>query len=243
MRITSSRGNDITNFEHWGQCIRKGHFKNGRSAYALADFILNREGTGILESRLSAVLSQPVKFQRATPEFRAKFDSHRGNPSNLDLGIWGNAGPEASLFLGVEAKVDEPFGAETLCKRHQSAVQEREANPRSKAINRVNDLMRVYFSDSRHPCNSQLSNIRYQLLTGTAGTVAVEADVSVFYVVVFKTGECDEEKGQVNTMAYERFLNAANAKSLPSPSENSTAHQLQLNGRSLICIYESFRQV
>ena len=240
MKIAGPKGNEVTTLEQWGQCVRKGHFRRGRSAYALADFILNRNGAGVLASRLSAVLSKPVEFKQATLEYRAKFDSYRGNPSNLDLAVWGRAGATATLFLGVEAKVDEPFNNETVCERYRSAVQEQRRNPRSKAVNRVSDLVQVYFADSAQPCDSRLSDIRYQLLTGTAGTVATEADESVFYVSVFKTGEYDEAKGQANRSAYERFLKAAGAKSLSVPAENTTAHQLQLNGRRLVCIWEWF---
>ena len=78
------------------------------------------------------------------------------------------------------------------------------------------------------------------MLTGAAGTAATEAEVSVFYVSVFKTGEYDEEKGLANRSAYEQFLNAASARALSVPGENTTAHQLQLKGRSLICIWEGF---
>ena len=83
MQITGPKGNDIATMEGWGARVKGGHFREGRSAYSLADFILNRDGAAILESRLSSVLSHPVKLQRAIPEFRASFDSYRGNTSNL----------------------------------------------------------------------------------------------------------------------------------------------------------------
>ena len=114
MRIISWKGNEISSLENWASLFSESHksrhWKEGRSAYSLSDFIMNHGGGAHLESRISSVLSQPVKLETATPEFLAKFDSYKGNRSNLDLGINGRVGSGASLFVGVEAKVDEEFG-------------------------------------------------------------------------------------------------------------------------------------
>ena len=133
MRIEDSRGKEISNLDQWrsrvfGRPSKVRHWKRGRSAYSLAEFILNRRrGAAYLENRLSSVLSRHVKLEHATPEYLAKFDSYRGNPSNLDLGITGHVGWLAlrqSLFVGVEAKVDESFGS-TVSSRYASAIKTR----------------------------------------------------------------------------------------------------------------------
>ena len=82
--------------------------------------------------------------------------------------------------------MDERFGSDTVCKRYQRANY-LEENPRSKAAARVRDLLSQHFGETADPCDSKFSDIRYQLLTSTAGTVAVGADISVFYVMVFET--------------------------------------------------------
>ena len=41
----------------------------------------------------------------------------------LDLGITGRTGSGESLFVGLEAKVDEPFGSETVGERYQKAIE------------------------------------------------------------------------------------------------------------------------
>ncbi len=240
MRITSPKGNYIATLEQWGNCIRHTLWREGRSAYSLADFILNRNGVKILESRISSVLSQPVRLERATPEVRAKFDHYRGNPSNLDLGVCGRVGSKSSLFVGLEAKVDERFGNKTVCERYQAAIRELSRNPRSKALDRVKDLLSLYFADTDDPCDSRFSDIGYQLLTGTAGTVARQKDASIFYVLVFTTREYDKRKGQDNQRNYEKFIEATNGKVLTQDSEGFYVHELTVAGKRLVCIYDYF---
>ena len=239
MRIISPKGDTVSTMEEWSKCVRPPHWKEGRSAYSLADFILNQEGSRILEERLSRVLNDQVRFEEATPEYRAKFDSYRGNPSNLDLGIFGNVGSFSSLFVGLEAKVDEPFG-DTVCARHQSAIKELGRNPRSQAVPRIKDLLSSYFRESLDPCDSRFSGIRYQLLTGTAGTVATQRGMAVFYVMVFKTNLYDEAKGLENRSDYEKFVQATNGDLLMQDGESFQAHSISLANTRLICVYDSF---
>ncbi len=239
MRITSLEGNDIATLEQWGACVRHAHWRKGRSAYSLADFIMNRNGANILESRISSVLSQSIRLEQGTPEFRAPFDSYRG-PSNLDLGIFGRVGSRSSLFVGLEAKVDEPFGDKTVCERYQAASRELSRNPRSRALDRVRNLLSQYFADTDDPCDSRFSNLGYQLLTGTAGTVARQKNVSIFYVLTFITREYDQRKGQDNRLGYEKFIEATNGRTLTSDRDGSCAHELTVGGTRLICIYDYF---
>ena len=232
MQITGPKGNDIATMEQWGARVSGGHFREGRSAYSLADFILNRNGAAILESRLSSVLSQPVKLQRAIPEFRASFDSYGGRPSIPDLGIFGTVGSKSSLFVGLEAKVDERFGSETVGERYQRAIRKKSCNPRSRAYARVENLLSSYFAESADPGVSRFSDVGYQLLTGTAGTVAQQKDRSIFYVLVFKTAEYDERKGQVNRQVYEKFIAAANGKPLTQSPEGPPCSRNYRSGKA-----------
>ena len=240
MQITSPKGNDIATMEDWSACVRGGHFKEGCSAYSLADFILNRNGAAILEERIAAVCAESVIFERATPEFRASFDSYRG-PSNPDLGIFGTVGSKSSLFVGLEAKVDEPFDGKTVGKRYQDAIREKSREPQSRAYARVEDLLSSYFAESAAPGVSRFSDVGYQLLTGTAGTIARQKDVSIFYILVFKTSEYDERKGRVNQEVYEKFIEAANGELLTQSREGPRVHQITAAGKRLICIYDYFQ--
>ena len=241
MKIYDSKENDIHTLEQWSASVRSSHWKEGRSAYSLADFILNRNGTSHLESRISSLLSQPVVLKRGTPEYAAKFDQY-GGPARLDIGIFGHTASGESVFVGLEAKVDEPFGSETVCERYQEAVEYLNSNPRSKAASRVKELLSRYLADTDEPCESKFANVGYQLLTATAGTVASEADRTILYVAVFKTHLYNLEKGEENRLDYENFIKLAGGECLLGSNGECLAHEITLDGKRLICIYEYFDQ-
>ena len=172
---------------------------------------MDRKGAAYLEERMSQVLSRHIKLEQATPEYLARFDSYPGNPSNLDLGITGEVGPlnlRESLFVGIESKVDESFG-NTVGSRFSSAMKSREAGRSTNAPERVRDLLGKYFAVKGSPDSSRFADIRYQLLTGTAGTVAAPGKVSVFYILVFKTSMYDARNGSANQQDYGEFIEAA----------------------------------
>ena len=239
LNVIDSRGNELATLEQWSKTVRRSHWKQGRSSYSLADFILNRKGAAHLESRLSPVLSQPVSLEQGTPEYAARFDRY-GRPARLDLGVTGRTGSGESLFVGLEAKVDEPFGSETVCQRYQEATQTLKSSSRSKAAARVEELLSRYFADDADPCESRFAGVGYQLLTATAGAVAVEADVSVFYVAVFRTLDYDEDQGRKNQVDYDNFMRVSNGECLIKGDTGLLAHQLTLDEKRLVCIHEYF---
>ena len=179
LKVNDSKGNDVATMEQWSESVRRSHWKPGRSAYSLADFIMNRNGAAHLESRISSVLSQPIRLEQGTPEYAARFDRCRG-PARLDIGISGRTGSGESLFVGAEAKVDESFGSETVCERYQKAIETLNSNPLSKAADRVKNLLSRHFADTDEPCESRFAEVGYQLLTATAGTVAVQVSISIY---------------------------------------------------------------
>ena len=237
LRVIDSRGSVITTLEQWSRTVRRSHWKPGRSAYSLADFIMNRNGTAHLEARISSILPRPFILEQGTPEHAARFDRY-GGPARLDLGITGRTACGDSLFVGLEAKVDEPFGSETVCERWQRATGDLKGNPRSRAAARVRELLSRYFGDDDEPCQSRFADVGYQLLTATAGAVAVEADVSVFYVAVFRTLDYDEERGRKNQLDYNSFMRASGGVVLARDGRGFLAHEMTLDGRRLVCIYE-----
>ena len=132
LKVIDYEGDDITSLVHWSKLVRRGHWKPGRSAYSLADFILNRQGAAHLEYRLASVLSESVRLEQGTPEYAARFDGYEG-PARLDLGISGQTASGQSLFVGLEAKVHEPFGSVTVEERYQLTLESLRGNPRSKS--------------------------------------------------------------------------------------------------------------
>lgn len=246
MRVVDSHGRPISSLDEWRRLVFDGtsksrHWRKGRSAHSLAEFIIGqRNGAAHLQRRLSSALGLSVKLEEATPEYLARFDSYLGGPSNLDLGITGSVGCSdrcSSLFVGVEAKVDEPFGS-TVKGRYTAAFKDRSDGKRTNAPERVKELLSRYFSVSGSPVTSRFAGIRYQLLTGTAGTVSYPAERSVFYILVFRTSLYDEGKGQANQRDYESFVEAARGRSLIRTGSGSRADELELDGKRLVCIYD-----
>ena len=244
--MVDSRSQRISNLDQWRSRIFDGtskarHWKKGRSAFSLAEFIMgHRKGASYLEKRISSVLSRHVTLELATPEFLARFDSYPGNPSNLDLGITGHVGRLAlkqSLFVGLAAKVDETFGS-TVGSRYSSAMKIRKAGKSTNAPERVKGLLSNYFSAKGSPDSSRFADIRYQLLTGAAGTLAAPGKISVFYILVFRTSLYDERKGLANRRDYERFIEATRGKPLMRGGKDFRAAELKLLGKRLVCVYD-----
>ena len=88
------------------------------------------------------------------------------------------------------------------------------------------------------PESSRFADIRYQLLTGSAGTVAAPGKVSVFYILVFRTSIYDGRKGLANQQEYERFVEATRSKPLMRDGGNFRADELKLGGKVLVCVYD-----
>ncbi len=74
MKVVSPLGNQISSMEDWAKLHSEIHWKEGCSAYSVADFILNRDGVAHFESRLTQVLERDVHIRSMTPEKEIKFD-------------------------------------------------------------------------------------------------------------------------------------------------------------------------
>ena len=72
------------------------------------------------------------------------------------------------VVIGVEAKADEPFGS-TIEKTLAAAQKRLAENPRSKGVERILGLATIFGLDLNR---REILELRYQLLTLTAATVA-----------------------------------------------------------------------
>lgn len=241
MKVRSGTGKEIAatrDWEDWFKSKRDPRqWKEGRSACSLADFIINRDGASHLESVLATVLGTRVLLDTGTPELGAKFDSYR-NPAQLDLGIWGHTAEGKRLFVGVEAKVDEPFGDKTVGAYYQASLIDRNMGGGTSVPERIMDLVSLYASGPVEEALRHIGPVRYQLLTGTAGTVAAGEEVSVFLVLVFRTSLYDEAKGEENRQDYQEFIERVLGTPIYGTSGRVVAHELAVGGRPLISIYE-----
>jgi len=152
-----------------------------------------------------------------------------------DLAIFGKTATGKTVFVGVEAKVDEPFGA-TVHDVYLTAKAKQMAGESTNAPERIEALIKLHFPKP----DISVFDIRYQLLYATAGTLAAGADVSVLFVVVFKTPLYSEMLSAENYRDYVHFLGRVKAEPLKLSSKEAQGHKLVLQGKDLIFLHERF---
>lgn len=238
MQIKDKNDNDITTLELWAKLYdtpQQSHqWVEHRSAYSVAEFILNREGASQLETRVSDALGEQVSFEKAIPEYEVRFDEF-GRGRVHDLGIFGQTESGKSVFVGLEAKVDEPFGA-SVNDAYLKAKARQITGTSTKAPERIEKLLALHFSEP----DPTMFDVRYQLLYATAGTLAEKADISVLYVAVFKTPLYDEAIGANNYRDYVHFVNKVGAQPIKLGDKGADAHEIHLADRRLVCLHEYF---
>ncbi len=238
MRVEDVQGNPLNSLAEWARLYdspRSSHqWKQYRSAYSVAEFILNQNGAESLMARVADAIGEPIEFERAIPEYEVRFDRF-GRGRMHDLGIFGKTASGKSLFVGVEAKVDETFGA-TVRDAYLTAKAKQIGGKSTNAPERIEELIRLHFPNP----DMSAFDVRYQLLYATAGTIAAGADVSVLFVVVFRTPLYRKTLGAKNYQNYVDFLSRVKAKPLKLSSKEILGHNLSLQGKELICLYETY---
>ena len=238
MRIENSKGYEILNLADWEKLYdtpQSSHqWKEHRSAYSAAEFIMNRNGGAAIQSRVSDALCRAVNFHRAIPEFEVRFDEF-GRGRIHDIAIFGATDSGESVFVGVEAKVDETFGS-SVHDAYLTAKAKQIVGSATKAPERIEKLLSMHFAEP----GMAMFDVRYQLLYATAGTIAAEADISILYIIVFKTALYNESIGAENYRDYIQFMSKVGAKPLNLSSKEVLGHELILQQKKLTCLHEYF---
>jgi hypothetical protein len=238
MKIEDGKGAPIKNLAGWAKLYdtpQSSHqWKEHRSAYSTAEFILNRSGAESLRARIADAVGEQVEFEKVIPEYEVRFDAF-GKGRMHDLAIFGKTDSGRSLFVGVEAKVDESFG-DTVRDAYLKAKAKQIAGKPTNAPERIEELLKLHFAEP----DPTMFDVRYQLLYATAGTIAAKADVSVLYVAVFKTPLYSETKSAENYRDYVDFMGRVGAETLKLSSKEAQGHRLFLQGKQLVCLYEHF---
>ena len=141
----------------------------------------------------------------------------------------------AAACFGVEAKVDESFGP-TVRDSYLQSKANQITGTSTNAPERIEQLLALHFAKP----DTAMFDVRYQLLYATAGTLAAGADISVLYVVVFKTPLYDESIGADNYRDYIHFVNKVGGTPVTLVEKSAIAHTLELDGRELTCVHEYF---
>lgn len=186
-------------------------WKEGRSAQSLAAFMMEKDGFACIRSLVGEAIGKPIdEIEKVTIEGRVAFDNYNHSREH-DLAVVARTKSNQSIFIGVEAKVDESFGSNTI-KQYETAALKKNKN--SKVPARIKGL-KEYFPKAK---DDEFQKLQYQLATATAGTLCAKTDKNsdfdyyVFMVLVFETNLYNPEKGQKNKKAFDLFLNAIGAE-------------------------------
>ena len=178
------------------------HWEEGRSAERLAhDFSDGAPSSGEKSLRDAIRLflkTDDIIWHKAYIEHGSRFDRYR-RPRMQDLAIWGEANGE-SFFIGVEAKVDEPFGSRNV-KEQKEYIKS--LKKQSKAGDRLNELTADFLAGIDE---EKYGGIRYQLLYYLAGSFREDADIIIMPVFAYHSDKYDSVKGRNNYNAYEDFM-------------------------------------
>ncbi|MCB9187275.1 MAG: hypothetical protein H6601_11115 [Flavobacteriales bacterium] len=235
----------ITTMEQWRKAFYTGkksvHWKPGRSAHAMADFMMEKNGEEIIAELVGNAIGDSIELEKAYPEWEVRFDEY-GHGREHDLGIWCRTGKGERLFIGVEAKVDETFN-DTIGRAYLKAKAKHLSGVRTNGCQRIEELMKIHFGNKISAAHFDL---RYQLMYATMGTLLakdanVKAELSVLLVLVFAKGPLyDPVIGKQNHADYRKFLNACNSTNT-FRGKDLEIDELALDGQELICIYHSVR--
>ena len=170
-----AKNEKIQSLENWKNNISISQWKEGRSAYSLAKYFIShkKDAEDLIQSMLEFVSEREnkelsIKDVVAEIEHASKFDDYRRDKMQ-DLAIYNNKGGYFPFFMGIEAKVDEPFG-DTI-----KVAKKKIKSPR------VVDLI------SKYVPGKNSDGYRYQLLHYLAGSVCENSDLILMPILVFKT--------------------------------------------------------
>ena len=187
------------------------HWKDGRSAKELAKAFCAR-GVPSVPAELLDLLAScdqlgDVQLTQAWPEHKIELDSYWGETRNADLAAVGT-GKAGVVAVNIEAKADEPFGP-TIEKALAAA------SASSKLPNRILSLSKSVLG--RPPC--EVSELRYQLLHGIAGTLIYaqeqKAVAAVFIAFEFNGPSCSDHNLECNAADLDAFVAALSPSAAP----------------------------
>ncbi len=234
-----NKKDEINTYADWERVFKTAKpkdWKEGRSAQSLAHFMMQENGFENLKQYVGEAIQTPkdeIEIQKVTIEGRIAFDNYNHSREH-DLAIEARTKSNKTIFIGVEAKVDEPFGSKTIEQYRKSAINK---NTNSTVPCRI-DGLKTYFPKDKEP---EFEKMQYQLATATAGTLCAQTaektdyDFYIFMVLVF-TDNCDAKKKEENINAFVLFLNAIAAQELCEDT-----YKCESNNKTLIIINKDIK--
>jgi hypothetical protein len=240
MIYKDSKNNTIRNISDWENLLfkqtnKEKHWKKGRSAYEIANFLLNMNGETIILDSLEKITGEKISFDYAIPEMEIRFDKY-GHGREHDVGIFGTTESKKRVFIGIESKVDETFN-EKISESYLKAKSKELNHIPTNSAKRIEELLVRNFNT----VEPKLFDLRYQLLYSTIGTLEAKSndqylDIYFLFVIVFKTELYDELKGIENYKNYIQFVNALDSVRVHT-DKNIDIHKINIDGRILNMVH------
>ncbi len=147
-----------------------------------------------------------LEYKTCSPEYVSYFDSFTGNGRNHDLLITAQDKNDSRIIISVESKVDEKFGI-TIDEYLAEISKKKAKGENTNADKRIDLLQKALFAN---PNDTQISKLRYQLLTAIAGTLSEakkqDASKAIFVVQTFLSHEMDSKRHRQNQRDLDYFL-------------------------------------
>jgi hypothetical protein len=177
---------------------------------------------------------QNVVIDQVEPEARLYFDTRRGETRNADLVFLGHD-EKGSVVGSVEAKADEAFGPR-ISDVLNTALERAVSNPRSGGIERVVELVRGLVPP-RVTDTVSIGELRYQLLTGIAGTLALaaehKAERAIFIVHVLETSMTSSPQLAANADDASQFVRRLTSGAVKELEEGVLCGPIRVRGEAL----------
>ena len=214
------------------------HWVKGRSAFELAHAWCGSGEPAMPEAQRLLLESREETrgfvLEVAIPEHRIPFDSFGGEPRNADLALTGSRAL-GRVAITIEAKADEPFG-ETVSAALASALERGIENPRSNGVRRIEGLAQALFPPKKKG-QPRVGDLRYQLLTAVAGTLAFAdaqgASIAVLVIHEFVTDQTTADNHLRNGGDYNEFLVRLSEHPLPEVAGADLAGPFLIPGGEL----------
>lgn len=221
----NKKWSSVQNVEDWISSFKDSK-KNeeGKSALSLAQFCKRPDIESIIKGWIEPIINENYTLLSAMPEESSSFDDY-GKGRIHDLGIKGKTESGKTIFIGVEAKVNETYNGYVSTIYSQKKVEQQKGKS-TYIPERIEGLISRYFSGKI----TVDSNVRYQLLYAFAGTVCEDCDYTILAFVTFKK-ECKESSLRRNKQDLINFLEKIGYNRL-----SEDLYKCEISGRTLYII-------
>ncbi len=216
----------ITNVDIWLKVAPpkggEAQWKDGYSAKELAKFVIEHpeDFSKLLEKVVKSTIDYIPSSFTGEPEATTNLPPQGSSgPREHDLLLYDNR-----IVIGIEAKVDEPFGNDKSIKQEKESTSE--DKPKYERINwLMNTILRGRQIDEK-----EVGDLKYQLFTATAGTLLEAArrgmEECIFLVLAFHPKY--DTVNQANKKSFEDFVRTV-------CGENKNSKKFQVNGNPIKC--------